>query len=179
MSTFLMTEVFCIRDTYSTYSYPVVKDVNNSNFTFPSAVSTTCSTQLPNMVFLFPNSHISLYICDIKRPAAEFWRNQVCETKTDFVAKTNDWFCNAINCSYTPPFNTIAPNSFSDTHHALDSHFLFCEWCLKKIVSRYSFWVGQQDEPLNPCSRRSKCSFWSFFECAYLKHLRYSVFHLR
>jgi hypothetical protein len=132
MSTCLMTEVFCIRDTYSTYSYPVVKDVNNSNFIFPSAVSTTCSTQLPNMVFLFPNSHISLYICDIKRPAAEFWRNQVCETKTDFVTKTNDWFCNAINCSYTPPFNTIAPNSFSDTHHALDSHFLFCEWCLQK-----------------------------------------------
>jgi hypothetical protein len=45
------------------------------------------------------------------------------------ATKTNAWFCNTINSSYTPPFNTITANAFSDTRLALDSKWIRFNSC--------------------------------------------------
>jgi hypothetical protein len=57
----LRSENFYMTITYSTCSYSVLKAVNKTDVIIPSALSTTFSSQLPDMVFLLPTLRYWLF----------------------------------------------------------------------------------------------------------------------
>jgi len=97
----LRSVVFCIPITYSACCVTVVKAVIKVKFFIFYSERTTCSGQLPDMVFLLPILWYQLFRCYISEPGNGILPQSVVQNKNGFVAETDISVFKAIKTSYT------------------------------------------------------------------------------
>ena len=122
------SEVFCIPIKFSTCSFLWLKLQIRAKFTIYSAVSKTCSSQLPDMFSSPSNTWIFAIPSVIKVSlSAAFCFSQLCKAKMTFFQRKTVSFCNVINSSYSQRFNTITHMHFltHPSHSVVNAYIFF------------------------------------------------------